>query len=189
MAKIIYLMGPSGSGKDSLLAALRQQHRHGLMFAHRYVTRPWKHGNENHIELSDREFELRKQSGLFCLDWQANGHHYGIGCEVHAWLAAGHPVLMNGSREHLPEAMSIFGNQLLPVMVRVNEDRLRARLLARGRETDALIEARLERSRRLLERVPEHCHFIDNNGKLEVAIQQFSRLIDQLCEPLQNVGH
>lgn len=187
VAKLIYLMGPSGSGKDSLISALRQQPQHGLMFAHRYVTRPWQSGNENHIELTDSEFELRRQSGLFCLDWQANGHQYSVGCEVLAWLVAGHPVLMNGSREHLSQAMEVFGEQLLPVMIRVNENRLRERLLQRGRETSELIEARLERSRRLLETIPDRCHFIDNNGKLEDAILQFSHVLDQLCESLNHV--
>ena len=38
--KLIWLMGPSGSGKDSLLEVLRQQAHPQLLVAHRYITRP-----------------------------------------------------------------------------------------------------------------------------------------------------
>lgn len=46
MGKLIWLMGPSGSGKDSLLAELRQQEQAQLLVAHRYITRAANAGNE-----------------------------------------------------------------------------------------------------------------------------------------------
>ncbi len=46
--KLIWLVGPSGSGKDSLLAALRQREHPQLLVAHRYITRPHLVGCENH---------------------------------------------------------------------------------------------------------------------------------------------
>lgn len=45
MGKLIWLMGPSGSGKDSLLAELRLREQTQLLVAHRYITRDasaWK---------------------------------------------------------------------------------------------------------------------------------------------------
>lgn len=59
MGKLILLMGPSGSGKDSLLAELRQQEPAQLLVAHRYITRAANAGNENHIALSEPEFFTR----------------------------------------------------------------------------------------------------------------------------------
>lgn len=56
MGKLIWLMGPSGSGKDSLLAALRQREQTQLLVAHRYITRDASAGSENHIALSEQEF-------------------------------------------------------------------------------------------------------------------------------------
>lgn len=44
--KLIWLVGPSGSGKDSLLAALRQREHPQLLVAHRYITRPHNAGCE-----------------------------------------------------------------------------------------------------------------------------------------------
>ena len=43
--KLIWLMGASGSGKDSLLTELRQREQTQLLVAHRYITRAasaWK---------------------------------------------------------------------------------------------------------------------------------------------------
>lgn len=56
MGRLIWLMGPSGSGKDSLLSALRQQEHPQLLVAHRYITRAANAGSENHIALSEQEF-------------------------------------------------------------------------------------------------------------------------------------
>ena len=52
MGRLIWLMGPSGSGKDSLLSALRQREHSQLLVAHRYITRDANAGSENHIALS-----------------------------------------------------------------------------------------------------------------------------------------
>ena len=59
MGKLIWLMGPSGSGKDSLLAELRLREQTQLLVAHRYITRDASAGSENHIALSEREFFTR----------------------------------------------------------------------------------------------------------------------------------
>ena len=77
MARLIYLMGPSGAGKDSLLAALRADADRAPLVAHRYITRPADAGCENHIALSEPEFLRRRAKGLFALDWQAHQQRYG----------------------------------------------------------------------------------------------------------------
>ncbi len=82
MARLIYLMGPSGAGKDSLLAALRADADRAPLVAHRYITRPADAGCENHIALSEPEFLRRRAKGLFALDWQAHQQHYAFGIEV-----------------------------------------------------------------------------------------------------------
>lgn len=104
MARLIYLMGPSGAGKDSLLAALRADADSAPLVAHRYITRPADAGCENHIALSEPEFLRRRAKGLFALDWQAHQQHYAFGIEVDLWLLQGIDVAVNGSRAHLPQA-------------------------------------------------------------------------------------
>ncbi|MFC6669237.1 ribose 1,5-bisphosphokinase [Marinobacterium aestuariivivens] len=176
-ARLIYLMGPSGSGKDTLIQALKARH-HEVLVAHRYITRPWRAGNENHVELSPQEFAQRQTLGLFLMSWEAHGRDYGIGCEVEAWLAAGHPVLVNGSRGHLEEAQLRFGPTLLPVLLRVDEAVLRARLETRGRESPAEIEERLARAREYGNGISDKAVVIDNNGPVEQAVEVLERLLE-----------
>ncbi len=146
MAQLIYLMGPSGAGKDSLLAALRAHADSAPLVAHRYITRPADAGCENHIALSEPEFLRRRAKGLFALDWHAHQHHYAFGIEVDLWLLQGIDVVVNGSRAHLLQAQQRYGAQLLPVCLQVSTHILRQRLQNRGRENAEQIEQRLARA-------------------------------------------
>lgn len=114
--KLIWLVGPSGSGKDSLLAALRQREHPQLLVAHRYITRPFNAGSENHIALSEHEFFTRAEQHLFALSWHANNTYYGIGVEIDLWLHAGFDVVANGSRAHLALARERYGEVLVPIV-------------------------------------------------------------------------
>ncbi|MCL2635005.1 MAG: phosphonate metabolism protein/1,5-bisphosphokinase (PRPP-forming) PhnN [Betaproteobacteria bacterium] len=149
-APLIYVVGASGSGKDSLMRYARKKlARHsGVCFAHRYITRPADAGGENHVTLSPDEFAARTQANLFALHWQSHGLSYGIGIEINQWLAKGVTVVVNGSREYLPAARQCFP-KLLPVLIEVSEATLRQRLNARSRETSEDIEKRLQRNRDL----------------------------------------
>lgn len=125
MGKLIWLMGPSGSGKDSLLAELRLREQTQLLVAHRYITRDASAGSENHIALSEQEFFTRAGQNLLALSWHANGLYYGVGVEIDLWLHAGFDVLVNGSRAHLPQARARYQSALLPVCLQVSPEILR----------------------------------------------------------------
>lgn len=177
MSKMIWLMGPSGSGKDSLLNALRQQAHHQLLVAHRYITRPYDAGCENHISLSDREFAQRRQQGLFTLSWQAHHQSYGIGVELDIWLASGFDVVVNGSRQHLSQARERYGDALVPICLHVSPDVLRKRLEARGRETPQQIEQRLLRAAISAPDL-DKCLVLNNDGSLLQSVEAFLRLVN-----------
>ncbi|EFH5745353.1 ribose 1,5-bisphosphokinase [Escherichia coli] len=126
--KLIWLMGASGSGKDSLLTELRQREQTQLLVAHRYITRAasaGSAGSENHIALSEQEFFTRAGQNLLALSWHANGLYYGIGVEIDLWLHAGFDVLANGSRAHLPQARARYQSALLPICLQVSPEILR----------------------------------------------------------------
>ncbi|EJL96587.1 phosphonate metabolism protein, PRPP-forming 1,5-bisphosphokinase PhnN [Pseudomonas sp. GM102] len=144
--RLIYLMGPSGSGKDSLIEAARGPLRAGnCEVVRRVITRSAESVGEDAIEVSREEFERRRAKGDFALSWQANGLNYGIPVRIDQWLADGRDVLINGSRGHLAEAQQRYPT-LLPVLLTVKDEALRERLLRRGRESPAEIEARLHRN-------------------------------------------
>lgn len=116
-----------------------------VVFAHRYITRPHDAGGENHVALSEAEFDSRLAKKLFPLHWNSHGMSYGIGCEINQWLAKGLTVIMNGSRAYLTHASRNYP-ELIPVLIEVSPEVLRTRLNARGRENDSEIESRLVRA-------------------------------------------
>lgn len=140
-------MGASGVGKDALMQYARRSidGSRSIVFAHRYITRPFEAGGENHIYLSPGEFALRKGRNLFALDWESHGFCYGIGREIDAWMADGLDVVVNGSREYLPIARERYPH-LVAVLIEADPAVVRQRLEGRGRETQEEVERRLRRA-------------------------------------------
>ncbi len=108
MGKLIWLMGPSGSGKDSLLAELRLREQTQLLVAHRYITRDASAGSENHIALSEQEFFTRAGQNLLALSWHANGLYYGVGVEIDLWLHAGFDAAAGAGALSIGAAARLF---------------------------------------------------------------------------------
>ena len=175
-ARLFYLVGPSGAGKDSLLAALAQDSAAPrLRVARRCITRPRHPGDENHVELSKAEFVRRERAGQFLFSWQSHGFSYGIERTVLGWLQAGDDVVVNGSRAYLESALAIYP-LLSPVWITVAENVLRERLGARGRETAAQIESRIRRNRELEESYRTRYACIRNDGSIADALADFEAL-------------
>lgn len=150
-ARLVYLVGPSGSGKDTLLSRLRAREPtpFPVLVAHRYITRPAGAGGENHVALSEHEFRQRLRLGCFALSWSSHGLHYGVGREIDLWLDSGVTVVVNGSRSGLPDAAERYGKRFHPVLLALPVAVQRARLLRRGRENASQIAARLARDAEL----------------------------------------
>ena len=144
--RLFYVIGASGSGKDWLMRYARAQTlKQPIVFAHRYITRPVELRGENHICLSDDEFEQRLDRGLFAMNWPSHGLQYGIGIEINAWLGMGLDVVMNGSRAWLPEATRRFPD-LIPVLIWAPPEALEKRIQGRKRESEEEIRQRLKRA-------------------------------------------
>ncbi len=179
-AALVYVMGPSGAGKDSVLARARERLplEAPVVFAHRYITRRADAGGENHVALSPAEFALRRARGLFAFHWQAHGNAYGIGVEIEAWRAHGLTVVVSGSREHY-ERLADLDPGVLPVLVTADRETLRARLAARGREDATATARRLARSEALIVNDPRLVTIV-NDGTLDEAADAFLRVLTRL---------
>lgn len=176
---LIYLMGPSGSGKDSLIEAARAQLAGaGVEIARRVITRSAEATGEAAQGVTPERFEAMRAAGEFAMHWQANGLEYGIPKQVDVWLAQGRSVLVNGSRSYLPEARRRYPG-LLAVRLEVDPEVLRARLIARGRETPQEIDQRLARSARLQGCPDPGVHALDNSGSLATAVSALFDLLRQ----------
>jgi len=140
---IFAIVGPSGAGKDTLLAAAALQ-APWLVVARRAITRPADAGGEDHEALSEVEFSRRAAAGDFAISWQAHGLSYGIP-RREVLRAGSKPLLFNGSRAALPAAFKAFPN-LKVILVTAPPEILAARLAKRGRESRTDIEDRLKRA-------------------------------------------
>jgi ribose 1,5-bisphosphokinase len=142
---LLPVVGPSGAGKDTLLAAARERLAGDprIVFIRRAITRPAEAGGEDHEALDEAAFALREAAGGFALSWRAHGLAYGIPRRIEADLAAGRVVVANLSRTVLAEAARRYKTRV--VVVTAPPPVLAARLAARGREAAGDIAERLAR--------------------------------------------
>jgi ribose 1,5-bisphosphokinase len=181
--RLIYLIGPSGSGKDSLLDAARARlAERGCRIVRRVITRSAEAVGEAALGVSPQQFAELEAQGAFALSWHANGLSYGIPREIDDWLAAGDDVLINGSRGHLQNARVRYPNMRV-VLLTVDQSVLRSRLLARGRESVAEIDARLARNARFNKQVladnDPTLRVLDNSAALETTVARLLECIDE----------
>lgn len=172
----VAVVGPSGSGKDSVLnyASARLGGEEGFHFARRVITRTALEEAEDHDTLSTREFAAAAASGQFAIHWHAHGLDYALAATINDQLARGGVVIANVSRSVLVQLRQRYA-QVIVVHLTATPDVLAARLAARGRESAADIEARLRRSHR----TSMLCDMtvIDNSGPLEQAGECFLALL------------
>ncbi|CAI8936883.1 ribose 1,5-bisphosphate phosphokinase [Pseudomonas sp. IT-P74] len=180
--RLIYLIGPSGSGKDSLLDAARTRlAEHGCRIVRRIITRSAEAVGEAALGVSARQFADMEARDAFALSWHANGLSYGIPREIDDWLAAGQNVLVNGSRGHLQNTQLRYPDVLV-LLLSVDQAVLRQRLLKRGRESVSEIDQRLARNARFNEQLlaeDSAVHLLDNSGPLELTVERLLACIDE----------
>ncbi len=141
---LVAVVGPSGAGKDTLMAGARAELAGDarFRFVRRSITRPAEAGGEDHAAMSEAEFTAVREAGGFALWWAAHGLLYGIPRDIEADLEAGRVVVANLSRGVLAEAAR-YRLRVLEITAPVA---LRAQRLAlRGREDVAGVAARLVR--------------------------------------------
>ncbi len=186
--RLLYLMGPSGSGKDSLLHHIRglmqaNTAKRPLHIAKRHITRQLNENavhthDEQHVSLSKEGFLHSLEAGDFVMHWQSHGLYYGIHKNINTLLNEGFVVIVNGSRAYFTEAQKKYPD-LIPILITVDNSVLRARLEARGRESAEDIEKRIKRAHMdisALQNIP-HVQYLDNSGALSTACTAFGELV------------
>lgn len=142
--RLIAVVGPSGVGKDSVMAGLVAAHP-GLALARRVITRAPELGGEDFDPVTEAAFRQARDRGDFVLDWGAHGLFYAIPGMVQRQVAAGQQVLANLSRGVLRQAKDQFA-ALTVLHLTASPAVLAQRLAGRGRETAADIADRLGRN-------------------------------------------
>jgi ribose 1,5-bisphosphokinase len=143
----IAVVGPSGVGKDSLIAYARGRlaDNRKILFVRRTVTRSAAVMAEDHDSMTMEAFLAAEAAGRFAASWRAHGLAYGIPFEAADHVAHGGIALANCSRGALAEIRNRFARTLV-VGITARPEVLAMRLEQRGRESREEIEARISRA-------------------------------------------
>lgn len=177
--QLIYVVGPSGSGKDSIIQALAEQTEVTVM--RRVITREPDSIGEDADSVDIETFDQMEAEGKFSMSWRANGLSYGIPLSLDEHLQTGQVVVVNGSRKYCETLNDRYPDALV-VLVTVDPSLLRQRLQQRNRETSLEIEHRLQRNalfeQTLLSNFSQwqlRFFMLDNSGELAQTIEQFHK--------------
>jgi guanylate kinase len=146
VSKVFVITGPSGVGKGTLIAALRERIPE-LELSVSATTREPRDGEQDGRDyhfLSREEFDRRVDAGEFLEFATYSGNRYGtLRSEIERHLDAGRSVLLEievqGARQvraAMPESVQIFVAPPQPAT-------LRERLQGRGKDSPEAIDARL----------------------------------------------
>ncbi len=102
-ARLVYTLGPSGAGKDSLLNWLKDRlpPDAAVHFARRVIDRGPSPDGEQHESVTPQAFAQLRTEQAFALHWKAKCHQQGVRHGEFSTKDGAHWVMVNGSREHL----------------------------------------------------------------------------------------
>jgi len=176
---LIIIAAPSGGGKSTVLKRVFAEVP-DLLFSISHTTRAPRKGEENGREYFFVDPAAMREliaEGAF-LEWaEVHGRVYGTSrAELDRARAAGKDLVLDidvqGAAQIVkahPQALSIF---LKPP----SEEVLRARLKARGSESEESLAIRLRNARGEIERAPEFQHVVVND-RLDDTVNEVKRLI------------
>jgi ribose 1,5-bisphosphokinase len=143
--RLVLVVGPSGAGKDTLIARARAACRGDatVVFPARVITRPPSIFEDNEF-MPPSAFEQAAANGAFAIWWSAHGHMYGIPLAVDFDIEAGRTVVCNVSRSVVGAVRERYAN-VVTVLVTAPREVLEPRLTARARGSDGGIAHRMSR--------------------------------------------
>jgi guanylate kinase len=179
VARVFVITGPSGVGKGTLIRTLRERVPE-LELSVSATTRPPRPGEQDGVDyhfLSDAEFERRVRGGEFVEHATYSDRRYGtLRSELERRLRDGHPVVLEievqGARQvrrTMPEALQVF-------IAPPSRDALRTRLVGRGTDDPAQVDARLRTADAELEAQGEFAHVVVND-RLEDAVDELTAVV------------
>jgi guanylate kinase len=186
VARVFVITGPSGVGKGTLIRSLRERMPE-LALSVSATTRAPRPGEEDGVDyhfLTDADFQRRVEAGEFVEHATYSGRRYGtLRSELDGSLRAGRPVVLEievqGARQvrrTLPEALQVF-------IAPPSRQALRARLVGRGTDDAAQVDARLRTADAELEAQHEFAHVVVND-RLEDAVDELTAIVrDALRDP------
>lgn len=173
--RYVLVVGPSGAGKDTLIAGAKAAcaHDRAIVFPRRVVTRGTSTA-EDHDSLNDAAFDCSVNSGAFAFWWQAHGLKYGIPRAADDEIRAGRIVVCNVSRGIVAELRARYA-RVDTVLITAPAAILATRLSDRSRTSDGPLAERIKRNGAFTDFRADHV--IDNSGTPDAAVRQFLDVI------------
>jgi ribose 1,5-bisphosphokinase len=142
---LVLVVGPSGAGKDTLIA-IAQDLVGGpmIVFPRRIVTRDPSAAEANQ-GMPAADFDRAVGEGAFAFWWEAHGLKYGLPAAVDHDMVAGRSVVCNVSRAIVPRLRQRYARCEV-VLVDAPREVRAARIQRRARASDGEIAARLDRN-------------------------------------------
>jgi ribose 1,5-bisphosphokinase len=175
---LILVVGNSGSGKDTIIKeVILRNHTLKLIAPKRYITRN-PSVDEDNLFLTEEAYQKKSMQHEFAIEWEIYGLKYGVSIEIDDWLKKGYSVIINVSRNVVEQTKQRY-SKCKVVFVEVPFEIILKRILKRGREEKAALEARIERAKQN-QKYPKADFVVDNSGKLENAVTQFIKYLNIL---------
>lgn len=145
-ARLFVVSGPSGVGKGTLVARVRDR-LPGLGLTVSATTRPPREGEKNGVSyyfMDDSEFARRVENGEF-LEWaNVHGHRYGtLRAEAERLMAEGSSVVLEIDVQGGLNVRKVYPDVVLVFIEPPSTEELERRLRGRGTEDESSIELRL----------------------------------------------
>ncbi len=170
--RLIAIVGPSGSGKDTLISELKNK-----IIAHfprRFITRENFPNDEESIPVTPDKFLNLLKNEQLAFHWSAHGLNYGIPININQFLSDGTDVIFNCSRAALNNISQNCPN-LEIIVIDVSPSILRKRLISRGRESIKEINKRMSRK---IDLMPSRAVTIDNSKSIEEGLNNLIAAIN-----------
>lgn len=179
-ARLFVVSGPSGVGKGTLVALLREK-RPSLGLTVSATTRGPRVGERDGVSyyfLTEDEFSSKVDAGEF-LEWAVvHGHRYGtLKSEVERNLAQGQSLVLEIDVQGGLNVRNVFPDAVLVFIAPPSTDELIRRLKGRGTEDEETIAIRLETAKHEMELMDAYDATIVNDD-LDTALSQLEALFE-----------
>ena len=184
MGLLFVLSGPSGVGKDALLARMkgRSPKLHFAVTATTRAPRPGeKDGQDYHFLSAARFMELIKNREM--LEWaRVYGHWYGVPKgEIRQGFARGQDVLVKVDVQGAATIKDLLAQAVLIFVTPPSLEVLRERLRARNSEAAAELELRLLTAQEEIKRLPLFDYVVVNDELDRAAAQAEAIVAAEQC--------
>jgi guanylate kinase len=176
---LLVVSGPSGSGKDSVIAALRVVEP-DIAYVVSATTRPPRPGETEGVHyrfLSREHFEKLAAAGDFIETREYAGNLYGTPKRfVDEAVRSGRDVVLKPEVNGARAVKSMYPQAVLVFLTTPSEDVLAQRLALRNTDSADAIAVRLETARREAEHAKDYDYLIVND-ELDKAVGRLSAIL------------